>query len=327
MTATDKARLFAALHRPGDPLILYNAWDAGSARAVAEAGAKAIATGSASVAAAQGLRDAEGLPLELALANADGSSRRSTLPVTIDFEGGYAVEPEAVAANVAGWRRPARSAAISRIRSSAARGLHPIAMQAERIRAIRAAVGPDFFINARTDIFLQAKPDSHDEAMVDAALARAPRPMPKPARAASSCRCSPISLCWSGSARPRLCRSISWPFRGAARRPRWPRRGWRGSATGRSRSCDEGAQRRRGGGDGLGMATPLASHTHEPAHPAFPGRGDRARLSPRRAGGARLCDPGADRDRGRSPCSPISCSTRCISRRPGWSPTIWRPAP
>ena len=46
-------------------------------------------------------------------------------------------------------------------------------MQAARIRAIRAAVGPDFFINARTDLFLQAKPETHDAAMVDAALERA----------------------------------------------------------------------------------------------------------------------------------------------------------
>ena len=62
--------IFAALHVPGEPLILYNAWDPGSARSVAEAGAKAIATGSASVAAAQGYADGEQLPLEAALANA-----------------------------------------------------------------------------------------------------------------------------------------------------------------------------------------------------------------------------------------------------------------
>ena len=65
-TSSDKARAFAALHRPGDPVVLYNAWDAGSALVVAEAGAKAIATGSASVAAAHGFQDAEALPLDLA---------------------------------------------------------------------------------------------------------------------------------------------------------------------------------------------------------------------------------------------------------------------
>ena len=52
MTQTEKARTFAALHVPGDPVILFNIWDAGSARAVAKAGAKAIASGSVSVAGA-----------------------------------------------------------------------------------------------------------------------------------------------------------------------------------------------------------------------------------------------------------------------------------
>ncbi len=154
---TDKALLFAALHRPGDPLILYNAWDAGSAKAVAEAGAKAIATGSASVAAAHGRDDAEGLPLELALANAARVAAAVALPVTIDFEGGYAVAPDAAAANVA---RLAATGAIGcnfEDQVVGGEGLHPIAVQAQRIRAIRSAVGPDFFLNARTDIFLKEK--------------------------------------------------------------------------------------------------------------------------------------------------------------------------
>ena len=173
MNATEKARLFAALHRPGDPLILYNAWDAGSARAVAEAGAKAIATGSASVAAAHGCDDSEGLPLELALANARRVAAAVALPVTVDFEGGYAAEPDAVAANV---ERLAATGAIGcnfEDQVVGGEGLHPIAAQADRIRAIRSAVGPDFFLNARTDIFLRAKADSHDEASADAALERA----------------------------------------------------------------------------------------------------------------------------------------------------------
>ena len=86
MSQQDKARLFASLHRPGDPIILYNAWDAGSAQAVADAGAAAIATGSASVAAAHGFHDAEALPLDLAIANAERVVAAVELPVTIDFE-------------------------------------------------------------------------------------------------------------------------------------------------------------------------------------------------------------------------------------------------
>lgn len=172
-TSSDKARAFAALHRPGDPVILYNSWDAGSAKAVAEAGAKAIATGSASVAAAHGFHDAEALPLELALANSARVVEAVELPVTIDFEGAYAVEPDGVAANM---KRLAETGAIGcnfEDQVIGGEGLHPVAAQAARIAAARAAVGADFFVNARTDIFLKAKPDTHDGARVDEALERA----------------------------------------------------------------------------------------------------------------------------------------------------------
>ena len=173
MTRNDKASRFAALHRPGDPVILYNAWDAGSAKAVAEAGAKAIASGSASVAAAHGFHDAEALPLDLAIANAARVVAAVELPVTIDFEGGYAVDAEPLSANM---KRLAATGAIGcnfEDQIVGGEGLHPIEKQAARSRAVRAAVGPDFFINARTDIFLKAKADSHDQAKVDAALERA----------------------------------------------------------------------------------------------------------------------------------------------------------
>jgi 2-methylisocitrate lyase-like PEP mutase family enzyme len=153
-------------------LILFNAWDAGSARVVAEAGAKAIATGSASVAGAQGFADAESFPLDLALANAERVVAAVDLPVTIDFEGAYAVAPEQAAANAAKLAATGAIGCNFEDQMIGGSGLHPTDQQAARIRAIRAAVGPDFFINARTDIFIQAKPDTHDTAMVEAALAR-----------------------------------------------------------------------------------------------------------------------------------------------------------
>src|SRR6218665_3636526 len=170
---SEKARAFAALHVPGTPVILFNAWDAGSAKVVAEAGAKAIATGSASVAGAHGFSDAEGLPIGLALANAARVVEAGELPVTIDFEGGYAVEPAGVAASMA---RLAATGAIGcnfEDQMVGGEGLHAMADQAARIAAARGAVGADFFINARTDIFLQAKADENDQAKVDDALERA----------------------------------------------------------------------------------------------------------------------------------------------------------
>ncbi len=162
------------LHVPGDPLILFNIWDAGSAKIAASAGAKAIATGSASVAVANGFSDAEELPIDLALANAERIVRAVDLPVTIDFEGGYAVDPAEVGRNVA---RLAATGAIGcnfEDQVIGGSGMHDVAVQAARIGAIRAAIGPAFFINARTDIFLQAAAEkTHDEAKVDAAIERA----------------------------------------------------------------------------------------------------------------------------------------------------------
>lgn len=169
---THKFRVFAGLHVPGDPLILYNAWDAGSARAVANAGAKAVATGSWSVAAAQAYGDGEGLPLELALAGATRIAGAVDLPVSIDFEGGYATDAAEVAANAA---RLAATGAIGcnfEDQVVGGEGLHPIDFQVARIAAMRRATGSDFFINARTDIFLQNAPATHDLAKADAAIER-----------------------------------------------------------------------------------------------------------------------------------------------------------
>lgn len=170
---TAKFDRFAALHTSRAPLVLFNVWDAGSAKAVEAAGARALATGSASVAMANGYGDGEDVPLDVALANAARIAAATDLPVTIDFEGGYSLEPEAVAANAG---RLAATGAVGcnfEDQVVGGEGLHDCAFQSERIAAIRAATGPAFFINARTDIFLQAKADTHDEAKVDAAIARA----------------------------------------------------------------------------------------------------------------------------------------------------------
>ena len=173
MSPNEKASAFAALHVPGDPLILFNIWDAGSAQAVAKAGAKAIASGSASVAGAFGAQDGEDVSLEDSLANAARIVASVDLPVTIDFEGGYAVDPAEAAANVA---RLAATGAIGcnfEDQVVASEGMHSAQLQVQRIAAIRQAVGDGFFINARTDYFLQAKATDHDGALADAAIERA----------------------------------------------------------------------------------------------------------------------------------------------------------
>lgn len=168
MTASDKARRFAALHRRGAPLILFNAWDPGSARAVADAGAAAIGTGSWSVAAANGFDDGEDMPFELALANAARIVAAVDLPVTIDFEGGYAADPDALSANAARLSATGAVGCNFEDRIVSGSGLHPLSEQAARIAASRIGAGVDFFINARTDIFLSAKPEAHARGLDDA---------------------------------------------------------------------------------------------------------------------------------------------------------------
>lgn len=168
-----KFESFAALHVPGKPLVLFNVWDAGSAKVAERAGAKAIATGSASVATAHGVNDAEGLPLALALANAERIVAAVDLPVTIDFEGGYAAGEEALAGNMAALVATGAVGCNFEDQVIGGEGMHAVTVQAGRIAAARRGAGPDFFLNARTDIFLQAKPDTHDASKADAAITRA----------------------------------------------------------------------------------------------------------------------------------------------------------
>ncbi|HEX9772169.1 MAG TPA: isocitrate lyase/phosphoenolpyruvate mutase family protein [Steroidobacteraceae bacterium] len=171
-----RAEAFKSLHKPGDPLVLFNAWDAGSAKAVAAAGAKAIATGSWSVAAAHGYPDGEGLPLELAIANLARIVAAVDLPVTIDLEAGYGAGPDAVGESVT---RAIQAGAIGfnlEDQVIDGDGLYSIDDQAARIRAARAAadrLSIPAFINARTDVFLKADAPKHDAVLLDAALLRA----------------------------------------------------------------------------------------------------------------------------------------------------------
>lgn len=161
---------FAALHVPGDPVILYNVWDPGSAQAVERAGAKAIATGSHPVGDSSGFGDGQKVPLDFVLDNARRIVAAVELPVTIDFESAYAIEPEEAGANVAKLKATGAAGCNFEDQIIGGEGLHPIDLQCRRISAIRKAVGDDFFINARTDLLL--KTEAHDKALVDEVIER-----------------------------------------------------------------------------------------------------------------------------------------------------------
>ena len=88
-----KAERFRGLHVAGKPLVLFNIWDAGSAKAVALSGAKAIATSSWAVADANGFPDGERIPLVFAIDNLRKIVGVTELPVTVDLESGYGDAP------------------------------------------------------------------------------------------------------------------------------------------------------------------------------------------------------------------------------------------
>ena len=171
----DVVQAFHELHKRGEPVILFNIWDPGSAKAVAGAGAMALATGSWPVAAAHGYADGEQIPLDLAMDNLKRIVQAVDLPVSVDLEGGYGAAPETVGETVA--RACAVGAAGFNFEDQivGGEGLHDVAAQTLRIAAARKAAdasGQPVFLNARTDIFLKAKPDTHDEAMLNEAIER-----------------------------------------------------------------------------------------------------------------------------------------------------------
>ncbi len=169
------AEQFRSLHVAGNPLVLFNIWDVGTAKAVAAAGARAIATGSWSVAAANGYDDGERVPFEFVIANLKRIVSASELPVSIDLESGYAEKPVDVSRSIA---RVIEAGAVGcNLEDSlpADGALRDPADNAKRIAQARAgaeSVGIPFFINARTDGFLQTPRNGHDLALLRAALER-----------------------------------------------------------------------------------------------------------------------------------------------------------
>ena len=167
---TSKIETFARLHVPGNPLILFNIWDAGSAKAVGEAGAQAIATGSYGVAEAQGFKDGEAFTLDLALTNLERIIGVTDLPVTLDMESGYGTTAEEVGRSVAAARTAGAVGINLEDRMPGMTELTPVAEQARRIAA---AAESGLFVNARCDVFRGKVPESHGPELVEQVLERA----------------------------------------------------------------------------------------------------------------------------------------------------------
>jgi 2-methylisocitrate lyase-like PEP mutase family enzyme len=169
--------LLRSLQRPGDPLLLPNAWDVATARAVVAAGFPVVATTSGGVAATLGYEDHEGAPGDEMLAAAARIARGVDVPVTVDAEAGYGMEP----AELVDALRSMGAAGCNLEDSDYAAGSvrHPD-RHAEWLRAVRQAASDDDYplvINARIDVFLGpflagAGPGTQEE-LVPEALRRA----------------------------------------------------------------------------------------------------------------------------------------------------------
>jgi 2-methylisocitrate lyase-like PEP mutase family enzyme len=154
--------LLRAMHVPGTPLVLPNAWDVASARAVVAAGFPVVATTSMGVAASLGYEDHERAPGDEMLAAAGRIAGAVEVPVTVDAEAGYGMEPaDLVAAlkqmGAAGCNLEDTNHATGELRD-------PVA-QAAWLRAVREAASDQSYalvINARIDVFLSALTSGSD---------------------------------------------------------------------------------------------------------------------------------------------------------------------
>lgn len=149
-----KCELLRELHVPGTPLMLPNAWDVASARVVVEAGFPVVATTSAGVAASLGFGDHEGAPAEEMLAAAGRICRGVDVPVTVDAEAGYGLEPAELVAELI--RIDAAGCNLEDTNHATGSQRDP-GEQAEWIAAVRAAATAQDYplvINARIDNYL-----------------------------------------------------------------------------------------------------------------------------------------------------------------------------
>ena len=151
----DKAAHLRALHVPGNPLVVPNAWDAASAIMVAEFGFPVVATSSAAISAVLGYPDGEGAPVEEVLAATARIVRVVTVPVTVDFERGYGLPARELVERFAGTG----AVGLNLEDSDPATGeMIDAAEQVDFLDSVRQAavsLGVDLVINARTDSFLR----------------------------------------------------------------------------------------------------------------------------------------------------------------------------
>jgi 2-methylisocitrate lyase-like PEP mutase family enzyme len=173
VTLGQRCDLLRSLHVPGAPLVLANAWDVASARAVVAAGFPVVATTSGGVAATLGYEDHQAAPADEMLAAAARIARSVDVPVTVDAEAGYGMAPSDLvdalfAVGAAGCNLEDTDHTSG--------GLLDTGRQADWLGAVRGATadrGYGLVINARVDVFLSDRGGQHQPEQLDEAVARA----------------------------------------------------------------------------------------------------------------------------------------------------------
>jgi 2-methylisocitrate lyase-like PEP mutase family enzyme len=145
------AAALRALHVPGEPLVLPNVWDAGTARLVERAGFPAVATTSSGAADALGYADREQTPPEEMLAAVARIARAVTVPVTADMEAGYGLDDAELA------RRVVAAGAVGLNLEDSDHANPPQLVPADRhaARITRVKEAADLVVNARIDVHLR----------------------------------------------------------------------------------------------------------------------------------------------------------------------------
>ena len=205
--AGDPGAALRALHRPGEPFVLMNAWDAGSARLLAALGAQAIGTTSAGFAFTLGLPDGARISRDQAIAHAAAIAEATPLPVSADLENGYGETPEAVAETIRLAAAAGLAGASIEDTDLPGDGAYWFDLAIDRVRAAAAAARAlprDFVLVARADGLMTGAYD----------LGEAERRLEAYAEAGADCVYAPMlpDLAAVRRSAPRsACRSTCWP--------------------------------------------------------------------------------------------------------------------
>jgi methylisocitrate lyase len=158
---TDRCRVFSQLHQSGC-FVIPNPWDLGSARLLAQLGFPALATTSSGLAWSLGRPDNQ-VPLEQVLAHLRSIAASVDVPVNADFEGGFAIEPAAVGANVsAATATGIAGLSIEDFTGNESDPLFDFTLAVERIRAARQAIDDSrtgILLTGRSEGFIVGRPD------------------------------------------------------------------------------------------------------------------------------------------------------------------------